>query len=227
MTKTTDKSSTNGSKSESADRHLRSRPSQARAEKNLEKILAAATELVPQYGISGVSTSLIAKTAGIPVGTVYRYFKNKESIFAALAARFQAEKDRELSTWLPDHEEDLSLEEYISQWVDISQDALRSNPTYRELMNLALRLPDYFELNRGTVARWTESAKKLRLFRELDIPDADRDTFINVWLSAGTCVEEMLLGAESEKEYEALKAQMKVMLISYMQHYSRQPAGAR
>lgn len=44
----------------------------------------AAMELIKTEKIAGITTSQIAKKAGISVGSLYQYFHNKESIFYAL-----------------------------------------------------------------------------------------------------------------------------------------------
>jgi AcrR family transcriptional regulator len=47
-------------------------------------IIEAAGELLVQHGYARVSTNLIARRAGVSVGSLYQYFGNKEAIYAAL-----------------------------------------------------------------------------------------------------------------------------------------------
>ncbi|MBE0595709.1 MAG: TetR/AcrR family transcriptional regulator [Desulfuromonadales bacterium] len=57
------------------------------ASKNGDKrraILAAALELFAENGFHGAPTSLIAQRAGIGVGTIYRYFKDKDELIHEL-----------------------------------------------------------------------------------------------------------------------------------------------
>ena len=201
--------------------HLRAQPSQKRAAKNVEKILRAAAELISDGGVANLTTSLVAEQAGIPIGSLYRYFKNKESIISELAARYQAEKDRENATWLPDIDENLPIRDYIALWVDQSQDSLRANEVYRELLNFAVRLPDRFDLLMRLVERKSEHARDLNVFKQLNMPDEDRDAFLSIWLGAETSLEEMLLNAESDEEYEVLKEQMKAMLTAFIEASNR------
>lgn len=49
-----------------------------------EKILAATLELVAQQGFHGTPASQIAKQAGVGVGTIYRYFQDKDELIHAL-----------------------------------------------------------------------------------------------------------------------------------------------
>ena len=60
---------------------------QARAKKTYENILQAAAELYSERGFHAVQTPDIAKRAGISVGGLYRYFKDKHQIFAELVHR--------------------------------------------------------------------------------------------------------------------------------------------
>src|SRR3954469_11149519 len=59
------------------------RPLRADAERNRERILAAAREAFAEDGL-GVGLHEIAKRAGVGVGTVYRRFPEKEQLIAAL-----------------------------------------------------------------------------------------------------------------------------------------------
>ena len=52
-----------------------------------EAILNAAEKVLMQTRRHAAKVSEIAEIAGISVGTVYYYFKDKEAIFAALSAR--------------------------------------------------------------------------------------------------------------------------------------------
>lgn len=198
----------------------RARPTQSRAEKNVDKILEVTTELVAKLGVAGVTTSLIAEKAGIPVGSVYRYFKNKESIFAMLAERQQKEMDDHFADYLPANPEDLTTDEYVDQWVEAILETLRAKPTYIELLRLAVQLPEHFEANRISNERWIKAISHLKIFSEIKLPAKRRAVFYDVWLSAALAILEITLLSEDEKEYKLMKEEMKVMLRSYIGYYS-------
>lgn len=62
----------------------RSKPSQARGKERVRVILSSALVLFKGYGIEEVTTNDIAKAASIPIGSLYRYFPNKDAIIVAL-----------------------------------------------------------------------------------------------------------------------------------------------
>src|SRR5438876_1957637 len=59
-------------------------PSQARGKERVRVILAAALDLFKQRGLEEVTTNDIAHAAGIPIGSLYRYYPNKDAIVVAL-----------------------------------------------------------------------------------------------------------------------------------------------
>jgi AcrR family transcriptional regulator len=50
-------------------------------------ILDAAAQVLLAKGYERATTDRIAERAGVSIGSVYEYFPNKESIFAALTLR--------------------------------------------------------------------------------------------------------------------------------------------
>jgi AcrR family transcriptional regulator len=61
-------------------------PIQARGKERIRLILSVALQLFRDKGIDHTTTNDIARAARIPIGSVYRYFKNKEEIILAIAS---------------------------------------------------------------------------------------------------------------------------------------------
>jgi AcrR family transcriptional regulator len=72
----------------SQDLSLRNAPLQARSRARLGRVLDAAEELLEREGAEAFSTTAVARRAGVSVGSVYRFFPDKESIVEALAVRY-------------------------------------------------------------------------------------------------------------------------------------------
>ena len=56
-------------------------------------MLDAADELLERDGAGAFTTTRIAQAAGVPVGSVYRFFEDKEAIVEALAIRYWRDFD--------------------------------------------------------------------------------------------------------------------------------------
>jgi AcrR family transcriptional regulator len=71
------------------DKAARSKPSQARGKERVRTILIAALDLFKERGLlEEVTTNEIAERAGIPIGSLYRYYPNKDAILVAITALY-------------------------------------------------------------------------------------------------------------------------------------------
>ncbi|WP_424214534.1 TetR family transcriptional regulator [Streptomyces sp. BI20] len=66
---------------------LRRTPVQQRSADRLARILDACAEVLDETGYENLSTRLVAQRAGVPIGSVYRFFGNKRAMAQALAHR--------------------------------------------------------------------------------------------------------------------------------------------
>ncbi|MFI1420492.1 TetR family transcriptional regulator [Streptomyces sp. NPDC020731] len=66
---------------------LRRAPVQRRSAERLARILDACAELLDEVGYDDLSTRAVAQRAGVPIGSVYRFFGNKRQMADALAQR--------------------------------------------------------------------------------------------------------------------------------------------
>lgn len=62
----------------------RKKPTQERSKSTVEAIYQAVAHILDKEGPLGLNTNKIAEVAGVSVGSLYQYFKNKEGIFEAI-----------------------------------------------------------------------------------------------------------------------------------------------
>ncbi|WP_421121096.1 TetR/AcrR family transcriptional regulator [Aquihabitans daechungensis] len=68
--------------------YLRNRPRQARSAARVELLLDVAEEVFEEVGYDAATTNLVALRAGVPVGTLYRWFPDKAALAEALTDRY-------------------------------------------------------------------------------------------------------------------------------------------
>jgi AcrR family transcriptional regulator len=90
---------------------------QARGQRRIEHILDVSAQVFAEVGFEAASTNMIAARAGVPIGSVYQFFPNKEAIAEALADRF-AERLRQTQTVFGPELEALPLYELIDHVID-------------------------------------------------------------------------------------------------------------
>lgn len=66
---------------------LRRAPIQRRSAERLTRILDACADLLDEVGYDSLSTRAVAIRAGVPIGSVYRFFGNKRAMADALGQR--------------------------------------------------------------------------------------------------------------------------------------------
>ncbi|MFJ1797511.1 TetR/AcrR family transcriptional regulator [Streptomyces sp. NPDC088180] len=62
-------------------------PVQKRSLERFERLLDACAELLDEVGYSALTTKEVARRAGVPIGTLYQFFSDREGLVGALAAR--------------------------------------------------------------------------------------------------------------------------------------------
>lgn len=68
-------------------------PQQARSRRTRERIVEAATECFDRHGYDDTTTAMIARSAGIAVGTLYGHFADKREVLFVIVGRFADELD--------------------------------------------------------------------------------------------------------------------------------------
>lgn len=70
---------------------VRKEPTQQRSKERVERMLAAAMELIALRGSDAMKMGEVAERAGVSIGSLYQFFPDKSAIIRALAERHTAE----------------------------------------------------------------------------------------------------------------------------------------
>lgn len=79
----------------------RATPNQDRSQRTMERVLAAAAELLEEVGFERLSTNMICKRAGLTPPALYRYFPNKYAVLKELGTRLMEAQNALLDDWDP------------------------------------------------------------------------------------------------------------------------------
>lgn len=104
-------------------------PRQARSRERVDAILDAAASLLRDGGLAAVSTNRIAGQAGVPVGSIYQYFDNKEDVVRQLGLRSLRRLD-DVVDRLVAAEEERGWEELIDLTLETLARLYRSDPGF-------------------------------------------------------------------------------------------------
>ena len=62
----------------------RKQPRQARSRATVDTVLQATARVLVKHGFDGLTTNLVAESAGVSIGSLYQYFPNKAALVGAL-----------------------------------------------------------------------------------------------------------------------------------------------
>jgi AcrR family transcriptional regulator len=111
---------------------LRRQPVQQRSARRVEQMLDASAQLIDEVGYEALTTTLIAKRAGVAVGSLYQFFPDKRAVVQALTQRnldrFMSVVSERLAGEDPRHWWDV-----VDSILDIYLDMHRSVPGFSKL----------------------------------------------------------------------------------------------
>jgi AcrR family transcriptional regulator len=110
---------------------LKHRPAQARSARRIEALLDGAAELLRDREPEAITVRDLAAAAGVPTGTLYQFFEDKDAVLQALAVRFLAAMPGVLDTALASAGNDWSRT--VGQVVDGYAAMVREHPAIRRL----------------------------------------------------------------------------------------------
>lgn len=151
----------------------RRRPRQRRAQQTVDAVLDAVVRVLKREGFSAVTTNRIAEVAGVSIGSVYQYFRDKRAIFVALHQRHIDQIDRMVETKLIEHATS-SLDDLMRAMIEGMIDAHITDPELYEL--LATEVPHRADGTRDFAVRLhgafrlalSSRAHELKKGRDLD-----------------------------------------------------------
>lgn len=125
----------------------RGEPRQARSRDKLSRILAATAGLLQELRYDELGTKLIAERAGVSVGSLYRYFPDKDSIARALLLGW-LDDAADLFGWAPGGENPERPGAVLDHLVDSYADFFRREPGFWNAFYHARRSPELEQAQR-------------------------------------------------------------------------------
>jgi AcrR family transcriptional regulator len=117
-------------------------PRQDRGQRRYEALLRAAEEVIAEVGVDAVTTNAIAARAGSGMGSLYRFFPNKEAIVIALANRYMEGIEQVTQYALRPELPQISIAAMVDEIVDPLVAFFTGSPAYRHVFH-AVEDPEF------------------------------------------------------------------------------------
>jgi AcrR family transcriptional regulator len=110
----------------------RREPLQARSRETVERILAAAGELILEGGVDAATTTAISARAGVGPSSLYRFFSDRDELFALLLETEVKEIER-IAQAAEDTWELRSVRDYVQRMLEMFLDYHERRPLFVRL----------------------------------------------------------------------------------------------
>jgi AcrR family transcriptional regulator len=193
---------------------LRNPPAQARSRERLRLVLDVADELLEREGAESFTTTRIAELAGIPVGSVYRFFDDKEAIAEALAVRYWRDFD-DLVAGVAEADERDPLADPAGAVLDVLANGFRARPGFLALWYGGLRTERVRDATRHARTAIAESIERLLTVHWPDASEHARASAAAMVVLAGDGLLREAFRRDQEGDARLLW-EAKLMLDSYI-----------
>lgn len=139
---------------------LRNAPIQARSRERLRLVLDAADKVLAAEGAGAFTTTRVATHAGVPIGSVYRFFPDKEAIVEALSVRYWSDLE-DLVAGVLEADAVEAVEDPVGAVLDVLVAGFRARPGFLALWYGGLRTERVRDATRPTRVAIGRSVERL------------------------------------------------------------------
>ena len=194
----------------------RKKPKQKRAQKLVDAILEATTQVLERFNFDESSTNKIAERAGVSIGSLYQYFPNKESLVGVLMDRQLQKQTGEFIAILEENQHqslmvviDLIVDRLLALYYDkrIFLKNLFENVTRLK------RIETFIEQRKRFQDALNVDLK--RRSSEIDVEDISLASFLLVNAVLGI-MEGILFYQKIDHEKDGLRKEIREVMIRYL-----------
>jgi AcrR family transcriptional regulator len=187
---------------------------QARGQRRIEHILDISAQVFAEVGFEAASTNMIATRAGVPIGSVYQFFPNKEAIAEALADRF-AQRLSQTQAVFGLEIEYLPLDELIDHVIDPLVAFHVAHPGFQALFTGSLVSPRLAAAIDAFLTAVVGRAEAMLAVRASDLSPERRARCARVSVEIVRAVLPLVV-ASDPAEREAVVAELKAVERGYL-----------
>jgi AcrR family transcriptional regulator len=130
---------------------LRRVPRQARSRERVQRVLDTAEQLLVRDGSQALTTTALAREAGISVGSLYQWFPDVDAVLRGLVERYSAEFQQVAAQFAAQAVRE-PPEDPAGAALAVFADAFRARPAFRALWFGGLRTEELRDVARAALA---------------------------------------------------------------------------
>jgi AcrR family transcriptional regulator len=194
----------------------RKKPLQSRSRERVELIIKAARALAIETEISEITTSLIATRAGVPVGSIYQYFEDKNDVLLALGEELMEEQDQKLQTIF----EDVSAHAHWRHVVRVVQHAFikttMEDSLFQRLSKSLSWTKEWAEIHQRSTNKMVDFFSNYGLLTEKGLSATEARNTVRIIVTMTGAVVRTALELPTEEERKHLLEELPKMTTAYL-----------
>jgi len=191
-------------------------PLQNRSKERVEHILGATRQLVINQNEVDITTSLIARTANIPIGSVYQYFKDREDIFLTLAEHVLQEQDKKLQKIFDVVSTHAHWRHVVKVILQAYAQVAMEDELYRKLNALLVTNRAWKQISQASTNRMITFFSGYGLLAQHGLSEAEARNTVRVIVIMVVAVVHRALELPSEEDARLLLDEMPKMVTAYL-----------
>ncbi len=191
-------------------------PKQARAKARVEKILTCSENLLIKKGSEAISTTSIAKTAGIPVGSIYQYFEGKDDILLQLYDGAYNDIESSMSAALEKTNLDRPFSEIISDILHAFWKAAQLHPSFKLLTRWANSKRSLWETTPSSDSSLGQLIKKTLLASGARIPSKKETVVLTTTVTIVSVMIDLAIEEKDEEKASSILEELVIVLSKYL-----------
>lgn len=196
-------------------RHIKE-PSQARARARRNKILACTETLVIEGGADAVTTTSIATAADVPVGSVYRYFEDRDHILRILYDTAYEEVEQDVLKALLEIEPGQGFKDTHKELIHAFWRAAHDHKSFRPLTRWANSRGSLWDVTPGPESSLGQLVMKTIEVAGVTLPSDRRDVMLRTAVTTLSVLIDQAIEETDEEIASALIEEIATLFAGYI-----------
>jgi AcrR family transcriptional regulator len=192
-------------------------PSQARARARRDKILASTLSLLLEGGPDAVTTTAIAAAAEIPVGSVYRYFEDKDHILRTLYGAAYSDIETGVSAAMETAPTGCGFRKTHRHIIRAFWRTARKHPSFRPLTRWANSHGSLWDVTPGLDSSLAAMVTRTLEVAGTSLPEARRTVMMRTMVTTLSVLIDQAIEEEDEEVAEALILEITEIFAGYLE----------
>lgn len=202
-------------------REVKPAPKQERARKRQSAILAAAETLLVEGSPTDISTTSVALKAGIPVGSIYRYFEDKEDILEQLYHTAYNDVEASLVKMQATLSTGSDVGQAVHRLLDIFWQAARAHPTFVPLTRWANSHYSLWDVTPGQNSSLAQLIENTLLDAGVEIPDTRKTSAQKTLVTTVSVLADVIIEEDDADRAKAQIEELAILLEAYIGTFGR------